>query len=120
METSDEIGLLPVVPSDFIPSRTDALGFCKIRIHTEGGRQQHYKPVRLNRSPLKPLWAFANGRPEHRPEDWNNRLIFVPHTKTAEGRRMIPMSDRVGEVLRIRTSGCTKMPIETPAILQSV
>src|SRR5229473_1385910 len=28
--------------------------------------------------------------------DWNNRIIFVPDSKTADGRRMIPMSDRVG------------------------
>jgi len=37
--------------------------------------------------------------------DWNNRIIFVPDSKTAEGRRMIPMSDRVSEVLRTRGGG---------------
>jgi integrase len=37
--------------------------------------------------------------------DWNNRIIFVPDSKTAEGRRMIPMSDRVCEVLRARAGG---------------
>jgi integrase len=37
--------------------------------------------------------------------DWNNRVIFVPDSKTADGRRMIPMSDRVCEVLRTRASG---------------
>src|SRR5713226_5918458 len=37
--------------------------------------------------------------------DWNNRIIFVPDSKTADGRRMIPMSDRVSEVLRTRTGG---------------
>jgi integrase len=37
--------------------------------------------------------------------DWNNRIIFVPDSKTADGRRMIPMSDRVCEVLRIRAGG---------------
>jgi integrase len=26
--------------------------------------------------------------------DWNNRIIFVPDSKTVDGRRMIPMSDR--------------------------
>jgi hypothetical protein len=36
------------------------------------------------------------------PLDWNNRIIFVSDSKTAEGRRMIPMSDRVCEVLRAR------------------
>ena len=37
--------------------------------------------------------------------DWNNRIIFVPDSKTADGRRMIPMSDRVCEVLRRRAGG---------------
>ena len=37
--------------------------------------------------------------------DWNNRIIFVPDSKTADGRRMIPMSDRVCEVLRTRSGG---------------
>jgi len=37
--------------------------------------------------------------------DWNNRIIFVPDSKTADGRRMIPMSDRVCEVLRTRAAG---------------
>ena len=37
--------------------------------------------------------------------DWNNRIIFVPDSKTADGRRTIPMSDRVCEVLRTRAGG---------------
>src|SRR5260370_10486835 len=37
--------------------------------------------------------------------DWNNRVIFVPDSKTVDGRRMIPMSDRVCEVLRRRVGG---------------
>jgi len=37
--------------------------------------------------------------------DLNNRVIFVPDSKTADGRRMIPMSDRVCEVLRRRVDG---------------
>jgi integrase len=37
--------------------------------------------------------------------DWNNRIIFVPDSKTANGRRMIPMSDRVYELLRVRAEG---------------
>ncbi len=37
--------------------------------------------------------------------DWNNRIIFVPDSKTVDGRRMIPMSDRVCEVLRRRAGG---------------
>ena len=34
--------------------------------------------------------------------DWENRLIFVPDSKTAEGRRLIPMSRRVIQILRER------------------
>jgi len=34
--------------------------------------------------------------------DWENRVIFVPDSKTAEGRRLVPMSRRVTELLRAR------------------
>ena len=34
--------------------------------------------------------------------DWENRVIFVPDSKTAEGRRLVPMSRRVVELLRAR------------------
>jgi len=34
--------------------------------------------------------------------DWQNRVIFVPDSKTAEGRRLIPVSRRVGKLLRAR------------------
>src|ERR1700758_1649978 len=34
--------------------------------------------------------------------DWQNRVIFVPDSKTAEGRRLVPMSGRVFEILRNR------------------
>ena len=34
--------------------------------------------------------------------DWENRVIFVPDSKTPEGRRLVPMSRRVFEVLRRR------------------
>jgi integrase len=40
--------------------------------------------------------------------DWRNRIIFVPDSKTPDGRRMIPMSDRVHELLRIRSGGKTQ------------
>ena len=35
--------------------------------------------------------------------DWQNRVIFVPDSKTAEGRRLVPMSRRVSDLLR---AGC--------------
>jgi len=34
--------------------------------------------------------------------DWQNRVIFVPDSKTPEGRRLVPMSGRVFEILRDR------------------
>jgi len=34
--------------------------------------------------------------------DWRTRTIFVPDSKTPEGRRTVPMSDRVFEILRRR------------------
>src|ERR1051326_9305871 len=34
--------------------------------------------------------------------DWNNRMIFVPDSKTPAERRYIPMSNRVLELLRVR------------------
>ena len=40
--------------------------------------------------------------------DWSTRIIFVPDSKTPEGRRMIPMSDRVYELLQIRAVGKTQ------------
>lgn len=37
--------------------------------------------------------------------EWHNRVIFVPDSKTAQGRRVVPMSGQVFEILRIR---CTE------------
>jgi len=34
--------------------------------------------------------------------DWNNRTIFVPDSKTPEGRRLVPMSRRTFEILKKR------------------
>jgi site-specific recombinase XerD len=34
--------------------------------------------------------------------DWNSRLIFVPDSKTPEGRRLVPMRRRVFDILRKR------------------
>lgn len=31
--------------------------------------------------------------------DWQNRMIFVPDSKTAEGQRLVPMSRRVSHFL---------------------
>jgi integrase len=53
--------------------------------------------------------GMRNGRELYRVRienlDWDHRIIFVPGSKTPEGRRTIPMSDRVFEVLRIRADG---------------
>jgi len=37
--------------------------------------------------------------------DWSTRLIFNPNSKTAKGRRFIPMSDRVVNLLMVRCAG---------------
>jgi integrase len=34
--------------------------------------------------------------------DWNNRVIFNPNSKTKKGRRYVPMSDRVINILLVR------------------
>jgi len=53
--------------------------------------------------------GMRNGRELYRIRtenlDWNNRIIFVPDSKTVDGRRMIPMSDRAYEVLWARAAG---------------
>ena len=55
--------------------------------------------------------GMRNGRELYRIRtenlDWSHRVIFVPDSKTPEGRRTIPMSDRVYELLRIRAMGKT-------------
>lgn len=34
--------------------------------------------------------------------DWNGRVIFVPDSKTPNGRRLVPMTDRVLDLLLVR------------------
>ena len=34
--------------------------------------------------------------------DWNNRLFFIPDSKTDNGRRFVPLSDRALELLKAR------------------
>jgi integrase len=57
--------------------------------------------------------GMRNGRELYRIRagnlDWDNRIIFVPDSKTPEGRRTIPMSDRVCELLRIRAAGKSRV-----------
>jgi integrase len=40
--------------------------------------------------------------------DWHTHLIFNPDSKTTKGRRFIPMSDRVADLLMIRCAGRTE------------
>lgn len=52
---------------------------------------------------------------------WENRLIYVPDSKTLEGRRLIPMSNRVAAVLRQRSAlgrraGCFRPNTPPPGI----
>jgi integrase len=50
--------------------------------------------------------GMRNGRELYRMRieniDWNNRVIFNPNSKTKKGRRYIPMSDRVLDILLLR------------------
>jgi integrase len=34
--------------------------------------------------------------------DWNNRVFFIPDSKTDNGRRFVPLSDRALELLKVR------------------
>ena len=56
--------------------------------------------------------GMRNGRELYRIRienlDWSTRIIFVPDSKTPEGRRMIPLSDRVYELLQFRADGKTQ------------
>lgn len=40
--------------------------------------------------------------------DWNSRTIFVPDSKSEEGRREVPMTNRVFEILKQRCQGKTE------------
>jgi integrase len=40
--------------------------------------------------------------------DWEDRVLFVPDSKTAEGRRLVPMSRRVFDLLRARCGASTE------------
>jgi integrase len=40
--------------------------------------------------------------------NWNNRVIFNPNSKTPKGRRFIPMSNRVLDLLMVRCAGRTE------------
>jgi integrase len=50
--------------------------------------------------------GMRNGRELYRMRieniDWQSRSIFIPDSKTPEGRRTVPMSDRVFKILRHR------------------
>lgn len=48
--------------------------------------------------------------------DWPNRVIFVPDSKTAEGRRLVPMSGRVFEILQHRCSETGRLGVSVEAL----
>jgi integrase len=56
--------------------------------------------------------GMRNGRELYRMRieniDWTNRVIFNPDSKTMKGRRFIPLSDRVLEILKTRCAGRTE------------
>lgn len=52
--------------------------------------------------------------------DWENRVIFVPDSKTPEGRRLVPMSRRVFELLHERCGTGRKAGCFRPSVLLRV
>jgi integrase len=56
--------------------------------------------------------GMRNGRELYRMRieniDWANRVVFNPDSKTAKGRRFVPLSDRVLEILKVRCAGRTQ------------
>jgi integrase len=107
LNLAEEWGLIPKVP--------------KIKLMKEIGRS-----VRLDEQAERKLLAIAT-QPLHdviilmrdtgmrnkkelfrmRIEDldWNTRTIYVPDSKTPTGKRYIPMSDRVVDLLMVRCNG---------------
>jgi integrase len=53
--------------------------------------------------PKKELWRMRID-----DLDWNNRAIFVPDSKTPTGRRFIPMSNRVLDLLMVAMCGSSR------------
>ena len=52
--------------------------------------------------------------------DWENRVIFVPDSKTPEGRRLVPMGRRVLERLRARCGTRAEAGCFRPSVLLRV
>jgi len=55
--------------------------------------------------------GMRNGRELYRMRieniDWTNRVVFNPDSKSEKGRRFVPLSDRVLEILKVRCAGRT-------------
>lgn len=93
----------------------------RFRLFKEEGRglrlddEAERKLLAVAEQPLKDIivvmrdTGMRNGRELYRMRienlDWNNRVIFNPSSKTKKGRRFIPMSDRVLDILLIRRAG---------------
>jgi len=72
------------------------------------GEGFHHRRRRIS-AEIRRQMGMRNGRELYRMRieniDWNNRVIFNPNSKTKKGRRFIPMSDRVLDILLIRRAG---------------
>jgi integrase len=93
----------------------------RFRLFKEEGRalrlddEAERKLLAVAEHPLKDIivlmrdTGMRNGRELYRMRieniDWNNRVIFNPNSKTKKGRRFIPMSDRVLDILLARCAG---------------
>ncbi len=93
----------------------------RFRLFKEEGRflrlddEAERKLLAVAEQPLKDIivlmrdTGMRNGRELYRMRieniDWNSRVIFNPNSKTRKGRRYIPMSDRVLDILLVRCAG---------------
>lgn len=93
----------------------------RFRLFKEEGRflrlddEAERKLLAIAEQPLKDIivvmrdTGMRNGRELYRMRieniDWNNRAIFNPNSKTKKGRRYIPMSDRVMDILLVHCAG---------------
>ena len=60
-----------------------------LRIKTPEGKKPYCKPVFLAKGRLKPLYAFVNGEPEHRPEG----VYYMRFGADSGKQQMVPLGN---------------------------
>jgi integrase len=78
-------------------------GFCRSAATASGWREASFELFRDVVIAVRET-GMRNQRELYRMRveniDWTNKVIFVPDSKTLDGRRLVPMSDRVERILR--------------------